>query len=350
MSATGKKKSADRSAQETPESGGQEKLAELRNFTRNPRFKRVAGNLALLGRNPPQSLLLEGGSAGERLLAAVYWAALLNCASPGRPAAGKLSPPEPPCLNCPACLHFLALTHRDLFFFDGNEGSITIEKVEASGISASLGERPASATYRMVLFYESQAFNDFSAKALLKALEEPLADTRFILTVPQRERLLPTLVSRSWILTLPWSRAPQAAYQPDRDAAAENGEDRLPELAGSLLDFALGKASAWMELGAQKGVLDKELALRLVLFCQHALLQALSGRSAREADLPESSMARAFAALLPAKLRIVNEALAECQDCIGDNLKVHVNPVLTLNWLATRLFFIFNSRDRVKSP
>ncbi|MDR1242710.1 MAG: DNA polymerase III subunit delta' [Deltaproteobacteria bacterium] len=317
----------------------------VRAFAGHPRFANIRASLAILGRNPPQSLLLEGGSARDRLVASLYWAALLNCANavpqPGR-EADRLARP---CLLCPSCLSFVNLAHRDLFFFNGGTSSITIEDVRASGISSSLGEKPASASRRVVLFYEGQSFNEVSANAFLKALEEPQIDTVFVLTAPQRERLLQTLVSRSWTLTLPWPdpHSRRDTQNTDGDAAGEGGSGQLFDLAEDLLDFAAGKNSLWMERIAQKGVLDKYLAMQIVLFCQKALLTALAGKPAREDSRTEDVWARAFSALPPARLHIVNEALAECQDCLGESLKVPVNPALTLNWLATRLFFVFNS-------
>jgi DNA polymerase-3 subunit delta' len=319
--------------------------AEIRAFAVHPRFTNIRASLAILGRNPPQSLLLEGGNAKDRLAASLYWAALLNCTNsvpqPGN-ASGRFASP---CLICPACLSFVNLAHRDLFFFNGGTSSITIEEVRASGISSSLGERPAAASFRVVLFYEGQSFNDVSANAFLKAMEEPQTSTVFVLTAPQRERLLPTLVSRSWTLTLPWPNPHSRRDAQNTDGAVDNGDSsgQLFDLAGDLLDFATGKNSPWMERIAQKGVLDKYLAMQIVLFCQKALLPALAGKPAQNADLAEDAWARAFSALPPARLHIVNEALAECQDCLSESLKVSVNPVLTLNWLATRLFFVFNS-------
>ena len=49
-----------------------------------------------------------------------------------------------------------------------------------------------------------------AANALLKALEEPSPSTLFVLLTPQREQILPTLVSRSFCFTLPWPDPEQA--------------------------------------------------------------------------------------------------------------------------------------------
>ncbi|MDR2825800.1 MAG: DNA polymerase III subunit delta', partial [Deltaproteobacteria bacterium] len=179
--------------------------------------------MAILSKNPPRSLLIEGGSAKDRFSASFYWSALLNC----------LDSAARPCLSCSACLSLINMAQRDFFFFDGSKSSITIELVKDSGIYASLGENPASASYRIVLFYEGQAFTDQSANTFLKALEDPQLSTVFILTAPQRERLLQTLVSRSWVITLPW---PSLSHLQNR-----KNQEQLLDLAGCLLDFVTGK-------------------------------------------------------------------------------------------------------------
>ena len=55
-------------------------------------FDRLKSVLDNLGATPPQVLLLEGGSEAQRLDAARYWAARINC--PQAEASGA------PCLTC----------------------------------------------------------------------------------------------------------------------------------------------------------------------------------------------------------------------------------------------------------
>lgn len=61
--------------------------------------------------------------------------------------------------------------------------------------------------WRVALLYPAQALNVISANALLKVLEEPPANTVFLLVADAPDRLLPTLVSRCRRLPLP---APEA--------------------------------------------------------------------------------------------------------------------------------------------
>jgi DNA polymerase-3 subunit delta' len=333
-------------------------LVPLRAFMSGEKTGPVRARLNRLAGEPPQVLLLEGGTAGERLAAAFYWAMLLNCggamqAAPAtrRPPAQTLSlfaspAPEPetsteasrteerPCLTCSSCLRIAARMHRDCFLFDGTAGSIKIDEVRA--LKSVLGEAPREARCRAALFYEAQAMAEPAANALLKSLEEPRAASVFVLTAPQRERLLPTLVSRSFILTLPWPRGADPAR-----------EESLSPWQAALCSFAL-TGSGLFEKSAVKGSLDSRTVHALVDFCTRALVEAnLARQSGTEQPAkgteghglqPASAAnaARLFASIPEMRLPMLYEALAECRE----SLDYAVNPALVLEWLATRLYFL----------
>ncbi|HEY7803763.1 MAG TPA: DNA polymerase III subunit delta', partial [Orrella sp.] len=117
--------------------------------------------------------------------------------------------------------------------------------------------------WRVVVLYPAEALSVVSANALLKALEEPPANTLFLLASDAPDRLLPTLVSRcqKFALKLPdidqcvqWLKqngvdkpqawlaaaggAPLAALQ-----LAQSGQAACPGWASELItDLAQGKA------------------------------------------------------------------------------------------------------------
>ncbi|MFQ8736457.1 MAG: DNA polymerase III subunit delta [Bilophila wadsworthia] len=137
--------------------------------------------------DPPQVLILEGGSVAERFSVALWHAARLNCPE-GRP----------PCLHCPACLQIGANLFHDLYVLDGREGSIKIETVRE--LRTILGEAPRGDGKRVVILAEAQSLGVEAANALLKSLEEPRPGVCFLLLAPQRGASLPTLVSRGWVV------------------------------------------------------------------------------------------------------------------------------------------------------
>lgn len=319
-----------------------EALAPIRDFMRDPAFARVRGFLDRLSRTPPQVLLLEGGSAESRLAAAHYWAALLNCdgevpapsgatamSLPGLPdlprppasgaplADGTPPPVERPCLACPACIRMATHLHRDFFFLDGVAGSIKIDDVRA--MRGVLGEPPREASYRVCVFREAQSLMEAAANALLKSFEEPRPGTSFVLLAPQRERLLPTLVSRGFTLTLPWP-------------CAEDGpEDDLAPWEAALVSF-LRTGRGFFEKSGAKGTVDAPLTHAVTGLCRRALLKRLQSGP----DAGAEGLEGLLAPVAEPRLRILDEALAECQE----SLIYGVNPVLVLEWLATRMYFL----------
>lgn len=315
---------AKKEENELPGGAELEKLtAGVKAFAADPRMARIRAAMSRLSGNAPQSLLFEGGSAPERAGASLYWGALLNCPGTERPGGENT-----PCLACPSCIRIMSRLHRDLFFFDGTAGSIKIDEIRE--MRSQLGEDPREGKKRLAVLFEGQSLGEAAANALLKSLEEPRRGSVFVLTAPQREQLLPTLVSRSWVLTLPWPQSGEFSQTSADEAAL------VSEWARALLGFA-SSGRGWMERTGRRGSLDARLAMQLVLYCQNALKDALAGG----AGAGLSPLAEAFARLSPQSRNILSETLAECQD----SLFYTVNPALVADWLATRLYFLF-TRER----
>ncbi len=262
---------------------------------------RVKDFLDHLAQDPPQVLLLEGGRAYEREALALYWAARLNCENPGFA-----------CLACAACKQVADRVLRDLFFFDGTEGKIKIDPVR--DLKPVFGQAPRGSGKRVVIFHEAQELTIEAANTLLKSLEEPCPGTVFVLLAPQRERLLPTLVSRSWVLTLGWP--------------LDSPEDaQVGEWLNALLKFRQ-TGQGWFARTGAKGALDRDLALRIVLACQRDLAGALAGKY-------DSPLAMDLKNLGPDGIKKIDLALVHAQDALNTT-PTPVNPALVLDWLATR--------------
>ncbi len=171
----------------------------------------------------PASLLLQGPAGVGKQRFALWLGQVLLCEAEERP-----------CGLCQHCRYALQLQHPDLrwFFPRKNLGSDTAvedaqaeyegaarERVEANGLYArpdgSMGiymyvtrllvqmasRSPALARRKVFVLGDAermvpQAANPEAANALLKLLEEPPADTTFILTSSEPGLLLPTIRSR----------------------------------------------------------------------------------------------------------------------------------------------------------
>jgi DNA polymerase-3 subunit delta' len=205
--------------------------------------------------------------------------------------------------------------HRDCFFLDGAAGSLKIDEVRE--VRSQLGEPPREARMRMVVFREAQALGEAAANALLKSFEEPVPATSFVLLAPQRERLLPTLVSRSLVLTLPWP------------SACPDDENLVPWEAALCAFLTTGQG--FFERTGTKGAVDAALVHAMIGLCRRALAARILA-----AHPPREGLERLLAPLSPQRLRFLDEALAEVQD----SLVFAVNPALTLEWLATRMYLL----------
>jgi DNA polymerase-3 subunit delta' len=95
-----------------------------------------------------------------------------------------------------SCHHHAAGTHPDVFRLVPAEEAATVAIDQIREVQAALPYQPLVASPRVVLIPDATLLRLDGANALLKTLEEPPSHALFIVMAPQRERLLPTIVSR----------------------------------------------------------------------------------------------------------------------------------------------------------
>ena len=288
-----------------------------------PAFDRLTAVLRRLVRTPPQVLLLESGREDQRIAAARYWAACCNCP---RPDAGGA-----PCLVCPACRRIAAGEYPDMYLYDGrirnkedqdNPGIVRAFTVENTRLlKRRLHDAPRGEGRRVVVIMGIDQNRDEAANAMLKLLEDPLPGTTFVLLAPQREQLLPTLVSRSFCLTLPW---------PDIHAVSGDTAAWEKKLAGFLRD-----GSGFLEDAAARGAMDASSAENLLLACQKACGESFS-QTASGGSPSETALGQVFSALDTRRLTQAVKWIFEAQDALRQN----VTPARVLEALAVRLFVL----------
>ncbi|GFK94801.1 DNA polymerase III subunit gamma/tau [Fundidesulfovibrio magnetotacticus] len=279
-----------------------------------PRQELARRRLDDLGRNPPQVLVLEGGTAPEREAAALYYAAALNCAR-------LLEDPtrQSPCGACPACVQVRERTYMDLLYLDGAEQSIKVDDIRE--VRQKVGEPPRGPGRRLVALTEAQGLTPQAANALLKSMEEPRPGNCFVLLAPQRERLLPTLVSRSWVLTLAWPE-PSSAQCPSGEGPEAPFMDALERFWHT--------GHGLFGLTGSKGKLTRPVAQQVVLALSKELAQALAGR-------PCSRLGAFFAERLGVEgLRALDLLLEAAQEALINM----ANPALVLERLAVRVWLL----------
>ncbi|MDO4840034.1 MAG: DNA polymerase III subunit delta' [Desulfovibrionaceae bacterium] len=261
-------------------------------------FESVKKNLCALREAPPQVLLLEGATEVQRFQLAQWWACLFNCRHRG---------PEGPCLECETCRQIQTLAYRDIFAFDGRisntedkknldtknkEDDKNLSKTRTRGTSpgdmevsglvralnmentremlARLKDTPQGAGYRFVLLTGLGSNRDESCNALLKVLEEPSSWNMFVLLAPERRQVLPTIVSRSFCLTLPWA-----------DPEAEAADTGYQDMASAVTSFLRTGRGLIARTGAKS--FDAVQAGMVLDIVQKALVRLLAGRSGEQA-------------------------------------------------------------------
>ncbi|AIJ46095.1 DNA polymerase III subunit delta' [Comamonas testosteroni] len=131
---------------------------------------------------------------------------------------------------------------------------------------------------KAVLVYPAEQMNAITANALLKTLEEPPGDTRFVLASEAAHQLLPTIRSRCLTHTMTWPAAAEAAQwlqaqglnEPDAAAALQAAGGRPGDALRMAADA--GKAAAWAQLPRQ---LAKGDVAALAAFAPVDAVQAL---------------------------------------------------------------------------
>ena len=235
----------------------------------------------------PGSLLFHGpvGIGKQRL--GLWLAQRMLCESPG---------PIEPCGVCAACKATLKLQHPDVHWFfplqrpkvSGGHDRMgdALEEARAEELAARRAQpfrpaapaetvgifvahvqtlrrfainRPAMGNRKIFIIGDAenlvpQEASPEAANALLKVLEEPPADTTFILTAADPDSLLPTIKSR----VLPVRIRPLPIELVERTLVQHAGADaKTAKLAARLSQGSIGRALAFLPANDEPGALEE---------------------------------------------------------------------------------------------
>lgn len=208
-----------------------------------------------------------------------------------------------------------------MHYLDGREGRIGIDAVRA--LRPLLGQAPRDGGRRVIILGEAQEMTPEAANALLKSMEDTDARNYFVLLAPQRERLLPTLVSRSWAMTLGWNHPGQGT----RSGAVEaGGAGEAEEWSEALLTF-LKTGRGWFARTMAKSQVDRALVASLIGVCRSNLIQAVH-------QSPRTNLAAFFCEQgSPDAWRAVDLRLNQAEQA----LMAHVSAAVVLDWMVVGL-------------
>lgn len=294
-------------------------------------YEPVTRVLARLAENPPQTMLLEGGTEEDRLQLGKYWAMLQNCSH----ATVQEGYGSRPCLTCKACRLIASGDWRDLQIFDGRISnrqdeekpdivkSLRMENIR--DLKSVLAAKPQNSEKRVILVQGMGITREEAQNSLLKVLEDPVPHNLFVLLVSQRQQILPTLVSRSFCLSLPWNDARSSYASMDKPALyddfclfLENGRGLLDKLG-------------------QKGQLDTNGAAMLIFELQKTLVRVLASSKT------DCALDKVFAAIAhsPEKIFSVGRWLSDSLEM----LDLGVAPARVLEALASRLYVLMRQTN-----
>ena len=166
----------------------------------------------------PHALLLRGRAGVGKLDFATLLSHALLCQQPRTAQSnGEQANAEQACGTCSSCLWLKDGTHPDFKLISpeddsnsesstkkktGKKTQISVDQIRQLNDYLSLSTHQVKGR-RIILITPAEALNLASANALLKMLEEPPANTLFLLVASQPQRLLPTIMSRCQVVDFP---------------------------------------------------------------------------------------------------------------------------------------------------
>lgn len=142
-----------------------------------------------LADNLPSTLLLldlQRGNADDVAHAIIRQALCINEQS------------QHPCGDCKSCHLVDKNTHPDMAFYPK---VCKIDQIRE--IAEQMQKTPSIGKYRVIYLGAIDQYNDYALNALLKTLEEPQLHSHFILSAVSRRAVKPTILSRSYVVSLP---------------------------------------------------------------------------------------------------------------------------------------------------
>src|SRR5215204_6076094 len=170
-------------------------------LTGNDRVKEVLKRMLETGRLPGALLFVGEEGVGKKLFA-LEVACALNCRTPrGYEGCGTCGPCKrifkinyPTSSNPDDWIPIIWTDHRDVGLVVAPKRVLRVDQMRQ--IEREANFRPFEGTARVFIVDEAEKFNDASANALLKVLEEPPSTSHLILITSRPATLLPTVLSR----------------------------------------------------------------------------------------------------------------------------------------------------------
>ena len=259
----------------------------------------------------PQALIIEGNHTKATELAHILASALVCQSQENKP-----------CGICSSCVKAHAGSHPDIYLAEGGltPRSFKVEAIRAIRSDAYIQSQEGGC--KVYLLFRAESMSAEAQNALLKVLEEPPADTVFILTCITANRLLQTIRSRSQIITL-------------EDTAEENPE--AVRIAGEIAQALIHTKEIEMLQATAPLIKDKELLKevlnQLTLIFRDACVQRAGGNSYLST---QTEQVNALCRAIPkARLFRLGQVVTEIQNAMVFNANMTILVTLLCAKLRT---------------
>ena len=265
---------------------------------------------AALARQMAHAWLITGPAGAGRSVAALAFAAALQCEDPQTPGCGQ----------CPECKRVLKGTHPDVKVVTTERLIIKIEEIASLVTLAQ--QAPAGGKWRVILMEDADRMVERSSNLLLKAIEEPPPRTVWLLCTTQPGDVLPTIRSRCRHLSLVTPSVEEVAQLLiEREGIAPETARQAAALSQSHIGVAKSLARDPAELDRRRKILLAATTTSSVgeaaLMAQQLVEAAKTDASERAAQKDQEELTRLRRSLgydqeearLPAALKAQETAL-----------------------------------------
>jgi DNA polymerase-3 subunit delta' len=179
----------------------------------------------------PHAYLFSGPKGVGKRRVADAVAATIACQKPR-------TPDLEPCGSCPGCRKAASHNHPDLMVVESQGDNIKINQIRQ--LQADLKFHTMEAAAKLAIIDEAHRMTESAANSLLKILEEPSADTHFILVSSLPHRLPATIRSRCQHISFsPLPEEEISKFISTRNDMPPTKATRIARLAGGSLGTAL---------------------------------------------------------------------------------------------------------------
>jgi DNA polymerase III subunit delta' len=124
--------------------------------------------------------------------------------------------------------------------YGGEDKQALISREESREIVKTLSLKPFESPYKVMIIWQPEFMHSSAANGILKILEEPAAHTYFILVTNAADKLLPTIISRTQLITVPLLEDSEIEkYLSEKKSVEPKRANRIAQLAEGNLNLSL---------------------------------------------------------------------------------------------------------------